>query len=78
MKETIESTALLLGYINYLYFNHISLKICKGNQNIPWPLLPLVCKRDINHSHQGFLNKGSITLTVVLFHNLGATIRSDR
>lgn len=35
--------------------------------NIPWPLIPLVCQRDVNHSHQRFLNKGSITLAVVLF-----------
>lgn len=52
----------LKHYIAFILMIHVFKKY-----NIPWPLIPLVCQRDINHSHQRFLNKGSITLAVVLF-----------
>lgn len=38
--------------------------------------MPLVGQRDINHSHQRFLEEGPITLPVVLFEHLTATIRA--
>lgn len=36
--------------------------------------MPLVSKWHINHSHQSFLEKGSITLSIILFQHLIATI----
>lgn len=34
---------------------------------IPRPLASLVSEGDINHSHQSFLEKGPITLPIILF-----------
>lgn len=41
---------------------------------LPRPLMPLVSKWDINHSHQSFLEKSAIILSIVLLEHLTATI----
>ena len=33
---------------------------------IPRPLIPLVSQRDVNHSHQSFLEEGPVTLSIIL------------
>ena len=38
--------------------------------------MPLVSKWNINHSHQSFLEKGAVILSIVLLKHLTATIRT--
>lgn len=38
--------------------------------------MPLVSQRDVNHSHQRFLEEGPITLSVILLEHLTATVRA--